>query len=1006
MPRNKRPNIPKSNITKLQKEKIRKANCVLPRLIYPQATLTEINDFTYAVAIAINNSNDNQTTLQRKKYKNAEKITPWKRKQLNKIRRLQSNISRIEKYKRGTKTIKLNNRINQIKEQFRRNNITNLEEILIEEVIKLKAESNRLKKYDQKEKRRFQNCLFTENPKKFYRTICNDTIEISKLPNENQLADFWKSLYGDSTEHNRNAEWIEETKQELAESPPMHEIVISEETIKNKLRITSNFKSPGPDKIQNFWMKQLSSLHPYYAQSFRRLINNEEQAPVWLTEGTTHLLPKSENTDQPNQYRPITCLPTVYKLLTGIIADSMYDHLMKTNNLISLQQSGCRRDCYGVKDQLLLNKTVTENARRNGKNLFMAWIDYKKVFDSVPHSWIIEAMEIYKICPKIVQLMQDIMPRWKTTLNLKSSEKTIIIPEVSIKKGIFQGDSLSPLLFILAIDPLSRALNRMNTGYNLNKRQEQPTTVNHLLFMDDLKLYNSREKSLKEQLTVVHNFSNDINMQFGINKCAKISIIRGKHNPTQEIQIDHNTYIKELDRDQVYKYLGIAEAAGLDHQSIRNKTKKEYYDHLKRILKTNLTAKNKIIAINQLAVLALQYTFGIIDWPQKIIDQIDIRTRKYLTMYKLFYKLQNHDRLYLPRYKGGMGLLNINNTHRATTVATAKYLTSSNKSNIKPITKHEQDKSEQKSIVKLANNFLLQNGIENNENEIEQPNNPATKIAKKLRNEFCKKATNKLEENWRNDGRAGRIKTELDKEYIDKKGSLKWLQKGILQYDGERMMVAAQDQALTTRKTLSVLYPDIDPQCRLCRDAPETAAHLLSHCSVLLKQQQYTTRHNRVCNIIHWNILKKNNITSSQKYWEHKANEFETNGEVDVFYDKLIRLGEYVTNRANRPDIIVHNKRTREAQIIEIGITSDIGIATTTHRKTVKYADFKNILKREWGLIKVDLIPVVMGVTGLYQNSLHRELARIWAPIDVDQLQSAVVREGVTILKRALSLNM
>ena len=53
------------------------------------------------------------------------------------------------------------------------------------------------------------------------------------------------------------------------------------------------------------------------------------------------------------------------------------------------------------------------------------------------------------------------------------------------------------------------------------------------------------------------------------------------------------------------------------------------------------------------------------------------------------------------------------------------------------------------------------------------------------------------------------------------------------------MIVAAQDQALTTRKTLSVLYPDIDPQCRLYGDAPETAARLLSHCSVLLKQQQY-----------------------------------------------------------------------------------------------------------------------------------------------------------------------
>ena len=63
-------------------------------------------------------------------------------------------------------------------------------------------------------------------------------------------------------------------------------------------------------------------------------------------------------------------------------------------------------------------------------------------------------------------------------------------------------------------------------------------------------------------------------------------------------------------------------------------------------------------------------------------------------------------------------------------------------------------------------------------------------------------------------------------------------------------------------------------------------------------------------------------------------------------------------------------------------------------------------MKREWALNNVQLIPVVMGVTGIYRKSLHRELSEIWAPIDVDQLQSAVVREGVTILKRALSLNV
>ena len=47
-----------------------------------------------------------------------------------------------------------------------------------------------------------------------------------------------------------------------------------------------------------------------------------------------------------------------------------------------------------------------------------------------------------------------------------------------------------------------------------------------------------------------------------------------------------------------------------------------------------------------------------------------------------------------------------------------------------------------------------------------------------------------------------------------------------------------------------------------------------------------------------------------------------------------------------------------------------------------------------------------MGVTSMYRKGLHRELAEIWAPIKVDQLKSAEVRENITILKNVPSLNI
>ena len=60
---------------------------------------------------------------------------------------------------------------------------------------------------------------------------------------------------------------------------------------------------------------------------------------------------------------------------------------------------------------------------------------------------------------------------------------------VNIKRGVFQGDSLSPLTFILCIILMTKILRKMRAGYVLGN-----VKVNHLLFMDDLKLVGKNEK--------------------------------------------------------------------------------------------------------------------------------------------------------------------------------------------------------------------------------------------------------------------------------------------------------------------------------------------------------------------------------------------------------------------------------------------------------------------------------------------------------------------------------
>jgi hypothetical protein len=72
-------------------------------------------------------------------------------------------------------------------------------------------------------------------------------------------------------------------------------------------------------KQQIFLLKQLTATYTYLATLCNKLIE-EGQIPDWLTTGVAILIPKDENTEKPQIYRPLTCLPTVYKTVTSIIS--------------------------------------------------------------------------------------------------------------------------------------------------------------------------------------------------------------------------------------------------------------------------------------------------------------------------------------------------------------------------------------------------------------------------------------------------------------------------------------------------------------------------------------------------------------------------------------------------------------------------------------------------------------------------------------------------------------
>ena len=171
----------------------------------------------------------------------------------------------------------------------------------------------------------------------------------------------------------------------------------------------------------------------------------------------------------------------------------------------------CRKGSIGTNDLLYINRAVIKEVKSRNKNLAMAWIDYKKAYDMLPHSWIIECLDLLGVAENIKSLLVNSMEKWKVMLCSGNCE----LGEVKIKRGMFEGDSLSPLVFVLALIPLSLILRKAKAAYEFSESKEK---INHLLFMDDLKLHSRSDKGLNSLVQTVRVFSEDIGMKFGIEK--------------------------------------------------------------------------------------------------------------------------------------------------------------------------------------------------------------------------------------------------------------------------------------------------------------------------------------------------------------------------------------------------------------------------------------------------------------------------------------------------------
>ena len=467
---------------------------------------------------------------------------------------------------------------------------------------------------------------------------------------------------------------------------------------------------------------------------------------------------------------------------------------------------------------------------------------------------------MYKINPVLTTFIEASMKQWKTNMVLVHESGVLETGPINIKRGIFQGDSLSPLLFTMSLNPLSRELQKTGYGYQLDKQ----TKINHLFYVDDLKLYGTSDNQLNGLISTVKKVSDDIQMEFGLDKCAKATFKRGKKVSAEGILLNDHQLTQDLDQAETYKYLGMEEEYGVQHHQMKVKIKKEYKWQIKLVLNSELNARNKITTINTLAVPVVLYSYGIIDWKLNELQDLDKMTRKRLCMKRMLAKKADVDRIYLPCQEGGRLLMSLEKEYKATVVGLHKYMMNKEDPQIQAVLRHQTAKALH-SIPKEAEAYLTEAGTKDLiTNDLPKS---ATWKAKKLKLKYKEDVNKLVKDRWKEKAMHGKLPKYLEKDHVDQEMSFQWMKYTGLKGVTEGLITAAQDQALNTRYySKHIIKQGSTDRCRMCHTQAETVEHIISGCQTLAADK-YLNRHNQVAAQLHLDICKHYAIKVDAQHW-------------------------------------------------------------------------------------------------------------------------------------------
>jgi hypothetical protein len=232
------------------------------------------------------------------------------------------------------------------------------------------------------------------------------------------------------------------------------------------LKSLSSGKAPGPDKIGNELLKILPVQVKKLIHMLFTLMWVTGITPDAWKHSETCLIYKKGDPTQVGNYRPIGLANTVYKLWTRVVTYALSEYA-EEHRILSEVQCGFRKH-RGTHQQLQMLVMAIEDAKLSQQDLYTLQVDFSSAFNMTDHDITLQIMYDLGFPTDAIEVVKDIYTHATTAYKTPHG----LTSKLTVDRGTLQGDTLSPFLFIVYIEPLLRWLHVGGRGYKLGTIQD------------------------------------------------------------------------------------------------------------------------------------------------------------------------------------------------------------------------------------------------------------------------------------------------------------------------------------------------------------------------------------------------------------------------------------------------------------------------------------------------------------------------------------------------------